>query len=99
MLCLMSAVTTQCYAVGWIGPYTLATVEIGDGVTHFAATSSFLNRDGCTSPGFIAFDAANPLMDRIVAAGLAAKLAGALVRFLVNGCLSGYIHASRIEVD
>ena len=99
LLLCMFAVATPSYAVAWIGPYTVSTIEIGDGVTYFAATSTLSNPEGCTSPGFIVFDAADALMNRVIAAGLAAKASGGQVRFLISGCLTGYIHAVRIEID
>jgi hypothetical protein len=92
-------ITSPSYARGWIGPYSVSTIEIADGLTFFAAPAGVSNPDGCANPNFIVFNATDPLMNRIVAAGLTAKASGMQVRFLVSNCLTGYIYAERIEVD
>jgi hypothetical protein len=102
LLVLVACVLTSApsFATGWIGPYTISTVELGDPITYFSTTSSLANPDGCASPTFIAFDLAdNNLMTRVIAAGLAAKAGGLQVRFLTSGCWGGYIHAYRIEIS
>jgi len=83
----------------WIGPFSISRFETDESSAHFLRATGFPNPDNCPNATYIKFEGSEVLVQRAIAIGLAAKVGGLQVRYLVSGCsATGYIRATSIEI-
>jgi hypothetical protein len=84
------AASIAANAAGWAGPAKVSAIypSPGSGGAFIQTTSSSsnVNPDNCSSPGYPLLEKSNPMFNQIFALAMAAQARGSLINFQYNGC-------------